>query len=155
MFYATIFRVSSLRTEFPGAIKFLKVVGVQEYVLNDQRQPCSLSHPGVSCSLNAARMYRKFWLRMVPVVCLSRVLWAAATGKTIRVVPTLRYMLFLFLSSGVPGYVYCLLKPYTSATGEGTVGNVLLSALVGLFACLLYTSPSPRDRTRSRMPSSA
>ena len=35
-------------------------------------------------------------------------------------------------------------------------------ALVGLFAgdqtlvtCLLYTSPSPRDRTRSRMPSSA
>ena len=23
------------------------------------------------------------------------------------------------------------------------------------FACLLYTSPSPRDRTRARMPSSA
>ena len=26
---------------------------------------------------------------------------------------------------------------------------------IGLIACLLYTSPSPRDRTRSRMPSSA
>ena len=25
----------------------------------------------------------------------------------------------------------------------------------GDFTCLLYTSPSPRDRTRSRMPSSA
>ena len=25
----------------------------------------------------------------------------------------------------------------------------------GYFTCLLYTSPSPRDRTRSRMPSSA
>ena len=25
----------------------------------------------------------------------------------------------------------------------------------GLMTCLLYTSPSPRDRTRSRMPSSA
>ena len=25
----------------------------------------------------------------------------------------------------------------------------------GFFTCLLYTSPSPRDRTRSRMPSSA
>ena len=24
-----------------------------------------------------------------------------------------------------------------------------------IFGCLLYTSPSPRDRTRSRMPSSA
>ena len=26
---------------------------------------------------------------------------------------------------------------------------------LGASACLLYTSPSPRDRTRSRMPSSA
>ena len=25
----------------------------------------------------------------------------------------------------------------------------------GIYTCLLYTSPSPRDRTRSRMPSSA
>ena len=29
------------------------------------------------------------------------------------------------------------------------------SACTGLYCCLLYTSPSPRDRTRSRMPSSA
>ena len=28
-------------------------------------------------------------------------------------------------------------------------------SFVDLGACLLYTSPSPRDRTRSRMPSSA
>ena len=27
--------------------------------------------------------------------------------------------------------------------------------VVGVLTCLLYTSPSPRDRTRSRMPSSA
>ena len=27
--------------------------------------------------------------------------------------------------------------------------------LVGNYACLLYTSPSPRDRQKSRMPSSA
>ena len=27
--------------------------------------------------------------------------------------------------------------------------------LDGIWDCLLYTSPSPRDRTRSRMPSSA
>ena len=31
-----------------------------------------------------------------------------------------------------------------------------IAALVGVYwVCLLYTSPSPRDRTRSRMPSSA
>ena len=29
------------------------------------------------------------------------------------------------------------------------------SAYIDPYACLLYTSPSPRDRTRSRMPSSA
>ena len=28
-------------------------------------------------------------------------------------------------------------------------------AEVSIYICLLYTSPSPRDRTRSRMPSSA
>ena len=28
-------------------------------------------------------------------------------------------------------------------------------AVARVVACLLYTSPSPRDRTRSRMPSSA
>ena len=53
--------------------------------------------------------------------------------------------------------------------GLGTVGaetyriikeeNDFLKARSGvdfnIVACLLYTSPSPRDRTRSRMPSSA
>ena len=32
---------------------------------------------------------------------------------------------------------------------------VELPFLANILACLLYTSPSPRDRTRSRMPSSA
>ena len=46
------------------------------------------------------------------------------------------------------------------------VGMLLIAAVVGYMTssflsgtlvgrCLLYTSPSPRDRTRSRMPSSA
>ena len=34
-------------------------------------------------------------------------------------------------------------------------GAELVLALGGDGTCLLYTSPSPRDRTRSRMPSSA
>ena len=33
--------------------------------------------------------------------------------------------------------------------------DIRTSATVKLRTCLLYTSPSPRDRTRSRMPSSA
>ena len=35
------------------------------------------------------------------------------------------------------------------------VRNVRGAMTDGANACLLYTSPSPRDRTRSRMPSSA
>ena len=50
------------------------------------------------------------------------------------------------------------------------IGAIAVIAIVGVFVfehatsaqrpdrtqtCLLYTSPSPRDRTRSRMPSSA
>ena len=43
--------------------------------------------------------------------------------------------------------------------GEGTLyrphGTSLRMGRLGYTSCLLYTSPSPRDRTRSRMPSSA
>ena len=51
-----------------------------------------------------------------------------------------------------------------SAVGEDTTPSVVYfespeNVVVGRqakdTACLLYTSPSPRDRTRSRMPSSA
>ena len=40
---------------------------------------------------------------------------------------------------------------------KGNAASALLSLLALLrdYCCLLYTSPSPRDRTRSRMPSSA
>ena len=37
---------------------------------------------------------------------------------------------------------------------EGSLA-VVQSAIARAQICLLYTSPSPRDRTRSRMPSSA
>ena len=39
--------------------------------------------------------------------------------------------------------------------GGFVLGFVFGFAFMGFYACLLYTSPSPRDRTRSRMPSSA
>ena len=36
-----------------------------------------------------------------------------------------------------------------------SIVTILGAIVLGVYACLLYTSPSPRDRTRSRMPSSA
>ena len=34
-------------------------------------------------------------------------------------------------------------------------GEFVMLGAYSVYVCLLYTSPSPRDRTRSRMPSSA
>ena len=53
--------------------------------------------------------------------------------------------------------------PVVAAVIEYKDGNILLAHNVAwppkwyalVTGCLLYTSPSPRDRTRSRMPSSA
>ena len=43
--------------------------------------------------------------------------------------------------------------------GDDNVSNTIIAemflAVYPIYSCLLYTSPSPRDRTRSRMPSSA
>ena len=39
---------------------------------------------------------------------------------------------------------------------QGTLtGGAKIGSITEHYNCLLYTSPSPRDRTRSRMPSSA
>ena len=70
------------------------------------------------------------------------------------------------LSSGKEADYYVDLRRVTlDAVAAPLVGEVMLDLVkdwefdaVGgltLGACLLYTSPSPRDRTRSRMPSSA
>ena len=42
-----------------------------------------------------------------------------------------------------PGEVHAIMGP--NGSGKSTLSNI----------CLLYTSPSPRDRQKSRMPSSA
>ena len=41
------------------------------------------------------------------------------------------------------------------ATGQSYYTDFAYASTASYYICLLYTSPSPRDRTRSRMPSSA
>ena len=42
-----------------------------------------------------------------------------------------------------------------AGTNEDYLPELRLPGTIRATTCLLYTSPSPRDRTRSRMPSSA
>ena len=48
-----------------------------------------------------------------------------------------------------------LKKDQVLMVGDQLITDIQAGNLAGVTTCLLYTSPSPRDRTRSRMPSSA
>ena len=54
----------------------------------------------------------------------------------------------------VLSYTLAQATSFTVVLGAGTA-NTALGLTAQTYTCLLYTSPSPRDRTRSRMPSSA
>ena len=47
------------------------------------------------------------------------------------------------------------MRTYSEEKRSGTIELLLTSPLTDFQICLLYTSPSPRDRQKSRMPSSA
>ena len=64
-------------------------------------------------------------------------------GKTFEIYPWLKGRLFHKMITG-------------HETFQKKDLSLYLKQILSLFyGCLLYTSPSPRDRTRSRMPSSA
>ena len=69
---------------------------------------------------------------------------------------TLRRWTILSVILLVPGFVLQFLSRTVFVPEAGVIGGLLLAAglAIQLF-CLLYTSPSPRDMRRSRMPSSA
>ena len=54
-----------------------------------------------------------------------------------------------------------IMQPYDTEKGAGTMNPHTFLRAIGpepwsvAYACLLYTSPSPRDLSTSRMPSSA
>jgi len=61
------------------------------------------------------------------------------------------------LGAGMVGYGLALhfAKAGYQVSLYSRTQQTLDKAIENIRACLLYTSPSPRDRTRSRMPSSA
>ena len=57
----------------------------------------------------------------------------------------------------IPSRIYLVLTFITAVTALAIYnqGGFGIAHIMGVLACLLYTSPSPRDMRRSRMPSSA
>ena len=77
-------------------------------------------------------------------------------------------LIFTHISAKVPGTEDFLINPYGLMFHEITASSLVKVDLAGKklmdspfdinpagYTCLLYTSPSPRDRQKSRMPSSA
>ena len=65
--------------------------------------------------------------------------------------PEPAYAMVAFVSPNAIDAAFAHIKQWPAGVTAAVVGEGSRLAL----ACLLYTSPSPRDRTRSRMPSSA
>ena len=86
-------------------------------------------------------------------------LWAMAAGKFLAAWSVAALAILLTFPMWIA--VNYLGEPDNAAIATGYLGTLLLAGAylaVGQAlsaTCLLYTSPSPRDRTRSRMPSSA
>ena len=56
---------------------------------------------------------------------------------------------------GPPNLIRATVELDVNGVGSGVDRAEDVGDSLATLACLLYTSPSPRDRTRSRMPSSA
>ena len=74
---------------------------------------------------------------------------------TSGIVPFLRFLLLIGVIVGLVGGIYCSLKSQTVRTWGWLPDPRQTLARRGYTPCLLYTSPSPRDKRQSRMPSSA
>ena len=71
--------------------------------------------------------------------------------------PTLNATIGFFAPAMLSAAGKVIKAGYTKTFGKGDIRDTLQAAVdkAEFKNCLLYTSPSPRDRTRSRMPSSA
>ena len=73
------------------------------------------------------------------------------------VITAILYSLFVAMNIGIEFFGFCLLLISAILIGIWAYrgGHRGILFLQFFYACLLYTSPSPRDRQKSRMPSSA
>ena len=76
-------------------------------------------------------------------------------GELVGTIAVASGILLYALVAILLGSLLGTLHPETGNRQQKMVSALLLVIALVAIPCLLYTSPSPRDRTRSRMPSSA
>ena len=87
-------------------------------------------------------------LTTIGLLCLSNIFMTFAWYGHLKTLGSKPWIIAALVSWGIALFEYLLQVP------ANRIGYTVMN--VGqLKICLLYTSPSPRDRTRSRMPSSA
>src|SRR5665213_2021690 len=100
-------------------------------------------------------------VQLVPVVMVTAVKVATAELAVARVVPVRVHEEESWMVSDAPGLVAGLPLPSSTVTAKlasalpavaVAPGSTVKTRWVPANACLLYTSPSPRDRQKSRMP---
>ena len=88
-----------------------------------------------------------------PATAITAVDVQAVTWETsLQTIGTLEAAQGVVITADLPGRVTAL---FFDGGERVKNGDLLVEQDVSTESCLLYTSPSPRDRTRSRMPSSA
>lgn len=154
LYMQTVFAVVVFKQKWivrlPGVRRFLRIAGVEDFVLKDQRQPCNVSHEGRSCMANFGQLSGLFFTRLAPYVLLSRLLLIAATQRS-RFIPRRAFMastkliLFIFLVCGIPGYIFCLTKRCIGSDRRGT--GLGLSISSGVAGCSLLLLPQSQRRS--------
>ena len=128
----------------PQLYKMFRRIGIEDFVLNDQRRTCDLSHPGSSCTDNTLQLWWKWWKNMLPAYCLTKlcyhVLLSRRSWRSFDFRLCLKQLMFLFSSSGLCGGLFCLCKQKWSVDGKGGRDSVVISSVAGA-ACALMMLP--------------
>ena len=89
--------------------------------------------------------------KLAALVCALGAVWLLlAEPAARRTRPNLSSLTHVLIATVAMGFANLF---YKVGLQQGALPETMVAAQA--WACLLYTSPSPRDRTRSRMPSSA
>ena len=131
-----------------GAGRILRLVGAQQYVDDNQLEPCAVSHPGLGCVANALQLSVQFWRHIFLYVCANSIGWSLLLRRRLPqwhvfVWRQFVYTTFLYGSCAGPGIAFCVAKHF-SRDRRGTVTGLLLSTAMGSSSLLLLRSRQRR-----------